>query len=182
MRRGVTLVEVLVAVGIIAVLTGILTPVFKSAKRGAQIASTSSKLHQVHLATTLYRQAYDGDGVYGPIYQMGLPDAEMLSATLYDDDPRGFFDPIDLHYSSCGFHPATSGHHEWMPFDSNDRWTIPVLDLQDRMPLDTDMSCNDADVAVYGKWNSKFGVGVTLGGWIVRKHKTGANDDPYWWQ
>lgn len=181
MRRGLTLVEVLVAVGIVSLLMGILTPVFTSAKRGAQIASTSSKLHQIQVATTLYRQANGGDGVYGQIYQMGLPDAMMISAMLYDGQPDEF-DPVDLYYSSCGFHPATSGISEWMPHTSDEAWTIPVLDLQDRMPLAIDMSCNDADVPVYSNWHSKFGVAVTLGGWIVRKRKTGRNDDPYWWQ
>ncbi|MCC6403849.1 MAG: hypothetical protein IT207_07545 [Fimbriimonadaceae bacterium] len=50
------------------------------------------------------------------------------------------------------------------------------------MPLAVDLNCNDADVAVHGRWQAKFGVAVTLGGWIVRKRKAGRVDDPYWWQ
>lgn len=181
MRKGFTLVEVLVSVGIVAILIGLLTPVYKHAKRSAQIASTSSKLHNIQLATTLYRQKYDGDGVYGHIYAMGLPDAEMLSATLYDNRHTDFH-PLDMYYSSCGFHPGDNGFMSWFPTTQDKYWTIPVLELEDAMPLCTDLNCNDADVAVQNRWQTKFGVAVTLGGWIVRKRKEGPVDDPYWWR
>ena len=66
MRRklGFTLTELLVAVGIVAVIAAILFPVFASARRKAWMTECASNLHQVGLA--LHQYANDSDGDYPP--------------------------------------------------------------------------------------------------------------------
>ena len=57
---GFTLTELLVVIGILALLTAILLPVFASARRKAQQSACVSNLRQLHMAFSLYAQENDG--------------------------------------------------------------------------------------------------------------------------
>lgn len=150
------------------------------AKRRAQGEVSAAKLRQIHLATTLYRQDYDGDGVYGPISLMGLPDGLMVSRMLYGTE-RSRFHPLALWESGCGVHsPTLEGTFTWMPDDS-EAWSVHAREFRDAMILAFDLNCNDANIAPENKYVTKLGIGVLLGGNIVRRRQTGDVYDPSWW-
>jgi len=58
-RSGFTLVELLVVIGVIAVLAAILFPIITSATRSARKAKCVSNLRQLYLAQKIYSDDYD---------------------------------------------------------------------------------------------------------------------------
>src|SRR5437667_3800137 len=62
-RAGFTLIELLVVIAIIALLAGILFPVFAQAREKARAAVCLSNMKQMGLAFTMYAQDYDGVAV-----------------------------------------------------------------------------------------------------------------------
>lgn len=73
MKKGITLAELLVSLGIIAVLSAFLFPVFKTVREGSRMTRCKAKLRQIGVAIELYRNSWDGASRFGTPSQMGLP-------------------------------------------------------------------------------------------------------------
>lgn len=76
-RHGLTLVELLIVIAIIAVLAGILYAVFSSVRESARQTVCMSNLRQIGQALKLYREDWDGveaePGRYPGFWQLGIP-------------------------------------------------------------------------------------------------------------
>lgn len=78
--RGFTLVELLVVIGIIAVLTAIIFPVFAQTKRRANLTVCTSNVRQLGFAIKLYLQDYDERFPYARTVDSGVGTDHDMSA------------------------------------------------------------------------------------------------------
>ncbi len=69
-RRGLTLTEVVVVVGIVSILYAILAPVLFSARLRARETHCASNLRQIWMALQLYRQDYSDFPNWAPARQL----------------------------------------------------------------------------------------------------------------
>jgi len=174
-RRAFTLIEVLVVVGILAVLAGLLFPVFKHAKRSAQIAAAVENLRQHQIAASLYRSLEGRDGEYGSASEMGLPPPNLAFPAL------GL--PLSAATSPCT--PERIGTRDpynvtWWPSDIG-MFREQCLEYRERMILVSDMSCNDAGVLPRNQYQTRLGLAVDLTGSLIRRRATGNPDFAKWW-
>lgn len=88
-RRGFSLVELLVVIGIIAVLMGLLFPVFISVRRSARKATCVSNLRQLTAAARMYADDYDRTLVParagGSPTSLGYTWCRLLQSYIKDD-------------------------------------------------------------------------------------------------
>lgn len=96
-KNGFTLVELLVVLGIIALLAGILWVVFAPARERARQSVCISNLHQIGVALSLYRADFDGQeaiqGVPMTAAQLGLPVGDTNFFSTYIKDRRILYCP-----------------------------------------------------------------------------------------
>lgn len=105
-RRGFTLVEMLVVIGIILVLAAILFPVLTAATRAARKAACMSNLRQLYMAQKMYSDDYDrtlvparsGFVTWCQTLQPQMKDDEIIKCPE-DDSPQSVKDTVDLPHS-----------------------------------------------------------------------------------
>lgn len=94
-QRGFSLVELLIAIAVIAVLAAVIFPTFAAAKRRSRVASCQSNLRQIYSAFELYLQDWDecypnnGDPYLwmGRRWRWALKDYVSLSARQIPGNP-----------------------------------------------------------------------------------------------
>jgi prepilin-type N-terminal cleavage/methylation domain-containing protein/prepilin-type processing-associated H-X9-DG protein len=101
-HRGFTLIELLVVIAIIAILAGILFPVFAQAREAARKASCQSNLRQIGQAALMYASDYDG---------LVLRQASSVSRI----DTNVFSEPVPVR----GFAEAYYWQALWLPYTRN---------------------------------------------------------------
>lgn len=81
-RRGFTLTELLVTLGVIVLLVGVLLSVVTGGRRAATTVVCTNQLRQLHLAFTLY--AADNDGRLPDPFHAGMSWEQMLRRYISD--------------------------------------------------------------------------------------------------
>jgi prepilin-type N-terminal cleavage/methylation domain-containing protein len=180
--KGFSLIEVLVVISIALILAGLIFPVFASAKERANVVVCSAQLHQLQVATLLYRSSNEGDGLYGRSTAMGLPPP---SARLHEALS------IDLSLLRCSAPPNVSSPKQavYMVLFSDDAphtegmtWGDYAQRNLDQSVIFGDVNHGDRSVPLKSPFFAHRGIGVRLSGEIFSVSKRGTWGDLSWWQ
>ena len=181
MRRGFTLGEILVVIGIIAVVAAISFPVFASSKNSAHEATCLNNLRQIYGAVSLYRSDHDGEGVYGEASKMGLPPTlvtlvhtkMIVETTLHctgEPLPRMAL-PLYMRF--------------WQDDDveagMKNSWSAYVQEAGSNAILVGDTNHRTAGKPRLAPFVTHFGIGLHLDGHVSRRSAQGDWGDLYWW-
>ncbi|MCH8273597.1 MAG: prepilin-type N-terminal cleavage/methylation domain-containing protein [Armatimonadetes bacterium] len=179
--RGLTLTELLVAVTIIAAAATMVWPLIRGARDSTRDVSCMDKLRQIHVAISLYRSDYDGEGIYGNAYSMGLPPSG--TATLY------LTERLSLEMIQCSGRPLPSGARNafkrMYEVPDKDETVPPWADycrlMQNESVLIVDLNHGDTARPAYSTYTTHRGIGLYLGGNIRVVVKQGSPGMKRWW-
>lgn len=196
---GLTMMEALVTLVIIAVLTAILTPVFLKVKRSVQESHSVTKLRELHVALEIYRSNWDAKESYAThnsYYTLALPpsggrfvwddlgvDEEFWESpcggdpTIFDTGPNlvyGWITPTYVFYD-----PANFG----TPADRSGNYTdykdyIPTY--RENIVTFIDPYCNPPGTSFADPAVRKRGIAMTLGGQLFNRVRAGVGITLQW--
>lgn len=160
-KSGVTLVELLVVIGIIAIVAAITTPVVRASADRAKVASSLARGKQTHLALMLYREDNGGvTGSYGEPSTMNLP---FNSHLLFEQRLYGLTPEIQK--SPCGQLRGSSvpgGIYQTVQKDSI--WARGARVYEENVHVTIDFNCSRPHPFIESPQVTKRAVVTTLGG------------------
>lgn len=147
--KGVTLIELLAVIAIVALLATIFYPTMARAVESAKVSKSVRYLQQRHVALMLYREEYDAKAVYGKASDMGLPPWEQMVTQIWMMEQYG---GESLWTHSCGFSPHMPRDRGWVYLPNNSEgpgsWETLVKRHKDDMIYLYDATCNGAEVGL----------------------------------
>lgn len=178
-NRGVTLIEVIVCIAILAVVAAISYPVMARAKESSLKTKSISNMRQVHLALELYAQEHDGAPT-GTLEEMGLPpwpNTKYLGPAV-----KELYPPL---------RPSVAWHsYMYMPIPSaDDRRSPNWEDYTEEVGPNAVVICDpffnpprteDYDMYWQDPFVRKFVMGITVSGSLVKKTRAGGIDLTFW--
>jgi len=180
-RRGFTLGEMLVVIGIVSVVAAISFPAFASVRESGRETTCINNLRQVYGAISLYRSDHDGEGVYGDASKMGLPPTPVTlvhtkligEATLHctGEPLPGMTKPLYMYF--------------WRDADEEvgmkNSWSDYVRAAGPNSILVGDTNHRTAGKPRLAPLVTHFGIGLHLDGHVSRRSAQGDWGDLTWW-
>jgi len=190
--RAFTLLEALLVIGIVILVTAILTPVFRSSYRAGQISKSVSSLRQLSTALAIYRNDYEGiDPAYArshlDYFTIGLPEKHLIE---FHNAHEVLGVPISVWESPCGnnaeaqqygpgfvpglipmvllfYHPSSETG------TSNPLYRDYLAEYRQNAVAFADIHCNEPVTRFTSEWTVKRALCVTLDGQLINRLKKG---------
>lgn len=185
---GLTLVETLCVIVIIATLTALAFPVLANALHSSRQSSTLSRFRQLSVAFQLYRETYDDPGVlFGRASDMGLPVSVPgfyggavftveKNPTMWKS-PCGRHPQTDLPLTDFNYYPSDDPSDPWVAYVERNELSSVFLEDQNCTPHHVSLEAThyprtliglrvDGGARVKLTTSSSIGVGV----WEDHKH------------
>jgi type II secretory pathway pseudopilin PulG len=182
-RRALTLIEVLVVLLITTIIAGIMIPVLSSAKGGAHIVDSQSRLRQLYVALELYRQQHDGGGSSYQYHAQGLAPNSYRWETGFGVEESFWRSPCgsDLTvFTSAGFGKRGEIFYAAPKYDpanisttTNTIYKQYLEEYRDNAVVFLDHYCNPVGTRMNSPLIRKRGLAVLLSGQLKRVFRSG---------
>jgi prepilin-type N-terminal cleavage/methylation domain-containing protein len=177
--KGFSLVELLCVIAILCLLAALTYPAFNQVRERAKVTSCGSNLRQIAMAMSQYASEYGGDGVYGDTYSMGLPPfpftgLQQIRVFKCQAVPSEVI-PSPKTFPYMGQFTEPDQDH------SQPKWADYAIAFKDEAITWYDFNHNSIDVPIEAELATKLGLGVTLGGSLVTRRRTGFVWAKSWW-
>ena len=174
-----SIIELLVCVAIVAVVAAIMTPVFASARHSGQVTASLGNLHQMHLGLKLYQADENGEGKYGSLEEMGLPNGLFVIRNRFGT-------PLSIWRSPCGQNPSWQPvpiviQYDYRPEANLEDFASVAPTYRESLVMFSDMNCADHGEPLRSDYIPHLGLGVFLSGTLVKPRKTGDDRHQSWW-
>jgi prepilin-type N-terminal cleavage/methylation domain-containing protein len=123
--RGLTLVELLVVIALVAILAGITMPVIFRAKRNAKTSACVSNMRQAVMAVQMYRQDWGGSPPVSLLTWSFEGTALFVGADHYAKGPEIFHCPLNGQLYHYRFHLHTMDSDL---LKAHDRWARAIIE------------------------------------------------------
>jgi prepilin-type N-terminal cleavage/methylation domain-containing protein len=181
--RGLTLVEVLVVISIIAIVVALVTPVLQQVRDSARVTSAVSYMHQIGKAIALYRSDWETGGAYSSCSDVGLPTYDYLWKTGLGLGSRPPESPCG-YKSGIGWDNSRSAPDVLFVCIWDDIFPRIRSDLQEyreNTMIAFDPWCNPSGTEWDNPYAEKRAIGLLLSGRVINKRKAGFADKQKWW-
>jgi prepilin-type N-terminal cleavage/methylation domain-containing protein/prepilin-type processing-associated H-X9-DG protein len=167
--RGFTMVELMVVIGIIALLVSLILPAFGQMIQRARSTACAANLSSIGLAVS--QAATDNNNTYPEINQGGgqIYPAGSAAKDLYDTlSPYGITQkslqcPTDIAAGTASSYAVYGSSYEWNPITDDEVTTSPILYLAPGVQIPINNSrvrlCYDFNPIHRGKVNALYGDG-----------------------
>ena len=179
MKRGITLVEVLIAIAIAAIIAAVTYPVFVEVRSSSKRTKSISNLRQLHSFLSMYRQDYGDEALYGDSYAMGLPpDLGHLVKTYkipkdtYTSPGPDFLGKFPEGRYVGHYGPRRDGFEDWEKY---------VQKWQDQAVILSDQNFDFANRSRTNPFVRHRGIGLYLGGHVRTIVRRGSPTFKEWW-
>lgn len=168
-KKGVSLIEVLVVLGILGVIAGLSYPTFAAGQFEAKKAANMVRLRQIGLALQLYMADHQED-ISGPT--KGMPFAEVY--LMETAKAKGGFYGVGREHqrSSCGKHPKALALHGGLLLPTTEepeRFQEAFYFFEEDPPIVLDENCNPHSLNIQSIYTLKMGMCVTYSGRVFKK-------------
>ena len=174
-NKGLSLIEILMVIAIIAVTSAIVYPVLAKAKMASKATAVKLNLKGMWTGLQLYREQ-NGDNVeLGSIADMGLPIPPGGITRFWQDYTHDELFTWDKHRGlvPCGI-TVGSETMRGIFYMGNvlGVWDDDVSKYKDKTVILFDKNCNTSDVKVDCQYCDKRSIAITLGGQILDRRNS----------
>ena len=187
--QGLTLIEVIVVLAIVAVLAALTFPALQRSQEQSKIIVTQSRLKNIGVALILYRENLGAKDTGTPSEMgspyMGLPPRDLpttlkLSREVFEcasPKPSAVSPVPNGRAYKCMSCPTDS------EFDNQNAvsWARLSQTYSTQLPFVVMMCHSDPRTDRHSPYSTHLGLGVNFEGQLIRKQATGTWGRPEWW-